>query len=366
MNDRGTRDTALDGIPTQEADDVGDRIHICVGADCNNNCIFCMEDDREDRQKRVSAQTRGDVYRMINENRGTNEILFTSGEPTLNRDLPLYVRRASEAGYPIVGVISNGRRFAYRPYVEGLFKAGMNNVIVSIHGHDRRTHDALARTRGSFEQTLKGLQNLSELRVKYRFQVQTSTVVNLRNLPHMFDFCNLMATLDIDRHVFNVMMPDGRGERFFDRLMPRYSEVTLTFGELIPRLNPSFLKRITLVDIPYCATEGLPDSVRGYVERYFHYEPTGSFEERSEGLSRSRVFEDDSRLFEEGSLEGERTGFTRVTRTFQETFVKEKRDECAGCRYDTLCRGVWKPYTSRFGWEELTPVIGPPPGPSKG
>ncbi|NOZ02708.1 MAG: radical SAM protein [Deltaproteobacteria bacterium] len=358
------RDETTEGMPRQEADDLGDRIHVCVGASCNNNCIFCMEDDREDRFDRVGAQTASDVRRMIEANRGVHEILFTSGEPTLTPDLPQYLKWASDAGYRVVGVISNGRRFAYEPYIRQLLDAGMNNVIVSIHGHERRIHDALVRTRGAFAQTLKGLANLDGLRGVYRFRIQTSTVVNRRNLPHMKEFCRLMATLDIDQHVFNVMMPDGRGEEFFDRLMPRYSEVAEAFKLIVPALDPGFLRRVTLVDIPYCATEGLPDSVRGYVERYFHYEPEGSFEQRSKGLSRSVGAADDDELFVKGSLAGERTDFTRVTRTYQESFVKEKRAECGSCRYDDLCRGVWKPYLARFGWDELAPVIDEPRAPS--
>ncbi len=347
---------APDRLPLQEADDVGDRIHICVGATCNNNCLFCMEEDREDRLGRVGAQTPDDVARMIRDNRGTREILFTSGEPTLNDHLPDYVRQAREAGYPVVGVISNGRRFAYAPYVRSLLDAGMNNVIVSIHGHDARTHDALSRTKGSFDQTLKGLRNLDVMRRAWTFQVATSTVVCRRNLPHLGALCALLAPLAIDRHVFNVMMPDGRGQTHLDALMPRYREVTDAFAALLPTLAPTFARRMALVDIPYCTTEGLPDGVRGYVERYYHFEPDGSFERRAAGLTQSAPPTDDDRLFQAAAMAGDQTGFTRVTRTFQESFVRAKRPECGTCGYDAVCRGVWKPYLARFGWDEMVPV----------
>jgi cyclic pyranopterin phosphate synthase len=348
--------TMRSGLPRQEADDVGDRLHVCVGATCNNNCIFCMEIDREDRLRRVGAQTDDDVHRMLVANRGVTEVLFTSGEPTLNPGLPRYVSWAAEAGYRVVGVISNGRRFAYEPFLRGLLDRGMNNVIVSIHGHDSRTHDALTRTRGSFDQTLAGLRNLSALRDRYPFRIQTSTVVNRRNLATLDAFCALMATLDIDQHVFNVMMPDGRGEAFFDSLMPRYPDVRDAFARMVPTLSPEFLGRVALVDIPYCATEGLPDAIRGYVERYFHYEPAGSFEERAGVASIDLPPDEAGRLFHDRAIEGDRADFSKVTRTVQERFVKTKRPECAACRYDGLCRGAWKPYVERFGWDELAPV----------
>lgn len=349
-------DKMLDQLPRQEVDDVGDRLHICVGATCNNNCIFCMEEDREDRFRRVSEQTDEDVRTILFRHAGVKEVLFTSGEPTLNPSLPKYIRWAVEAGYRIVGVISNGRRFAYRPYLLGLFACGLNNVIVSIHGHDSHTHDPLTRTRGSFEQTLQGLRNLSELRQVFDFQLQTATVVNRRNITKLEAFCELMATIDADRHVFNVMMPDGRGETFFKALMPRYRDVRDAFMRLVPLLSQEFLKRVALVDIPYCATEGLPDSIRGYVERYFHYEPVGSFEARAQVEAVVLSSDESGRLFEKMAIEGEHIGFSKVTRTVQERFVKTKRPECASCRYDRLCRGVWRPYVERFGWDEMIPI----------
>ncbi len=35
---------------------------------------------------------------------------------------------------------------------------------------------------------------------------------------------------------------------------------------------------------------------------------------------------------------------------------RSKRAECASCRYDAVCEGVWLNYTRRLGWEEFRPV----------
>ncbi len=359
---RSGNDNGRPGVPTQEADDVGDRVHVCVGAWCNNNCIFCMEIDREDRAARVASQTADDVKRMIDANRGVREILFTSGEPTMNKELPRYIGWAREAGYEVIGVISNGRMFSYEPYVRRLLAAGMNNVIVSIHGHDARLHDGLTRTKGSFDQTLAGLRCLSRLRAERGFSIQTSTVINRRNILFLGDICRLMQTLDADRHVFNVMMPDGRGLQLISQLMPRYLEVRDAFLALVPLLAPEFLARIAVLDVPYCATEGLPDSMRGYVERYFHYEPAGSFEERVAAMGLEPPVEGEGDLFQTSAIGGDLTAFSRVTRTFQEGYVKVKRAECAECRFDVLCRGAWRAYVEHFGWDEMVPVKTAPSG----
>lgn len=355
--DRGDRPVE-GGLLRQEADDVGERVHICIGAVCNNNCIFCMEEDRAEREATVGAWQKADFLKVISENRGVREILFTSGEPTLNRDLPDYVRAAATAGYEVIGVISNGRLFSYAPFAVGLLRAGLNNIIVSIHGPDAATHDGLTRTRGSFDQTLAGLKNLSDLKAAFSFKLQTSTVVTKRNLSKMKDFCDLMAGQAVDAHAFNVMMPDGGGRTHLDRLMPRYTEVAAEFARILPEIDPLVAGRLALVDIPYCTTEGIPDAARGYVERYFHFEPEGAFEAKAAaaGVTKTSDLAGEDALYVHGAVEGEDVTFSKVTRTYQEAWVKSKRPECAQCRYFEPCRGVWKAYTDRFGWDEFRAV----------
>ena len=191
----------------------GERLHVCVGLSCNNNCIFCMEDDREDRFERLVRQTDEDVRRMM-QNKNAREVMFTSGEPTLHEHLAEYIRMAREMGFQIVGLITNGRRFSYRPYARSLLEAGLNHVLVSIHGPNAKVHDALTRTRGAFGQTLKGLASLASLKDEFdSLKIHTSYVVNRRNYRLFREFYDVMHPFKVDQHVFNVMMPEGRGGR---------------------------------------------------------------------------------------------------------------------------------------------------------
>ena len=89
-------------------------LHVLVGAQCNNNCLFCMEADRDRRAQRIAAQSVDDLRRMIDEYPRPNEVLFTSGEPTLDPELPTYIRWAKQRGFGVIGLVTNGRRLAYR------------------------------------------------------------------------------------------------------------------------------------------------------------------------------------------------------------------------------------------------------------
>lgn len=343
-------------MPEPAGNLVGDRLHLVIGYSCNNNCMFCMEEDREARYRRLMAQTEDDVRAMMTLDPSIREVMFTSGEPTLHPNLPGYIAMAKDLGFEVIGLITNGRRFAYRPFLESLLSAGLNHVLVSIHGPNAHVHDGLVRAKGAFDQAMKGLANMVLLKRKYPdLKVHTSYVVNTRNLAYIREYIEFMRPFAIDQHVFNVMMPEGRGAVFFDKLMPRYSDVARTFAAAVASLPPDDVARMFLLDIPYCTTRALPESVRGYVERYIHYEPDATvlFEDGTSDVSIRPIA--DGETYDENVFSGENAEYSKVTKTVHDTMVRLKRPECAECAYNSICRGIFRIYIERFGWDEFKP-----------
>jgi len=313
-----------------------ERVHVLTGQVCNNNCIFCMEEDREGR-KVTNARTDDELVDFILEShRGAEEICFTSGEPTTNRALPKWVRRAREFGVPRVSVMTNGRALSYDRYCKHLVKAGMNRFYVSIHGHTQRLHESLVRTPGAFEQTVAGIRNVAALR-RYGIELHTSTVITKRNLPHLGAIYRFLRDLGVQQVVFNVMQANGRANTHFDRIFPRYSEIAAEAKRFLDA-EPEDPAQAFFVDIPLCTTTELPDFNRGYVERYVHYEPDADTHD--------------------AKLEGERVDdeLVAVRRSDLDDAMRTKREECASCIYTSSCEGVWVNYLKRFGWDEMQPV----------
>lgn len=343
--------------------DLNERLHVDIGAFCNNNCLFCMEEDRAGRQERVGLMTPEDVFLILESNRFRREVMFVSGEPTLNPNFLTYVRKARTLGYEKVGVISNGQRFAHEPTARRLVAAGLNHVIISIHGPDARTHDALTRTPGSFVNTLQGIRNLSALSRKTPLQLNTSTVLNRRNsTPDALDALVSLLSPLVHQMVFNIMQPFGRGETHFERLMLRYEEMAQRLADFFARHAGEELP-IYLVDIPYCVThgKGIPDSARGFIERYVHYEI--SREEPAEP-SPSAGDQSGGAAMKQAALEGGQTGelpehLSARHRDGQEKTFKVKPESCETCIYSALCDGIWMNYVRHFGLEEFQPVAGP-------
>lgn len=316
------------------------RVHINLGPVCNNNCIFCMEEDREMRYVVNSALTPDRVNRILERNAGASEVCFTSGEPTLVEELPAYASRARELGYERISVMTNARKLSFWGYAVKLVKSGMNFFYISIHGDEKRLHDSLVRTPGAFEQTLAGLDNVTKLK-RFGVTLHTSTVVTKRNMPRFREIYGFLRSHGVDQVVFNVMQANGRADTYFDQLFPTYSEIASHFRRFI-RETGHEEPQAFLVDIPLCTTEDIPDLNRGYVERYVHFELNDGAPKDAAAM---RAME---------RSDGE---FLEVAREDLDFVEREKRDRCRECRYDSACEGVWKNYLSRYGWDEFEPVF---------
>jgi cyclic pyranopterin phosphate synthase len=321
------------------------RLHISIGAVCNNNCIFCMEEDREGRYVNNSAMTPERVRWMLERHRGAEEVCFTSGEPTTRAELPEFVAWSKALGYRRISVMTNGRRLGHLPYAATLAKAGMNRFYVSIHGHTKKLHEGLTRTPDSFEQTVAGLESIAKLK-RFGVELHTSTVVTDRNLPHLLDMYRFLRAHRVDHVVFNVMQANGRADTYFEQIFPRYTDIAAAFGRFLSEVGEQRPSAF-LVDIPLCTTEGIPDYNRGYVEKHCHYDADLEGRGLVEGVDRAAR-----------AADGNGQGLVMLTRDDLDAARRDKRAECGGCRYDSVCEGVWRNYTKRYGWDEMVPITG--------
>jgi MoaA/NifB/PqqE/SkfB family radical SAM enzyme len=317
-----------------------ERVHVLTGAVCNNNCIFCMEEDRDGRYVTNSATTDEVVQKILDQSRGAEEICFTSGEPTTNNRLPQWVKWAKQAGVPRISVMTNGRALAYEKYSKILVACGMNRFYVSIHGHEQKLHESLTRTPQSFEQTVAGIEMVNRLK-PYGVELHTSTVVTKRNLPFIGDIYRFLRARGVDQVVFNVMQANGRAHTHFDAIFPPYAEIARVAKVFLDEQAQHESRVMAFfVDLPLCASTALPDFNRGYVESYVHYEPAGS-----------------DRLLDDAQREARTTdGLVAIKRSDLDAAARQKRPECRTCRYDAVCEGVWGNYLARYGWDELQPV----------
>jgi MoaA/NifB/PqqE/SkfB family radical SAM enzyme len=335
-----------------------------------------MEEDRVTRAQRILEVPPETVRELLERHAApagarAREVMFTSGEPLLNRHFLQYVGWARELGYDTIGVITNGRLFTYPKYARRALDAGLNHIVVSVHGADPRHHDAQTRTHASYAQTILGLRVLARLKRERpgAFRLHTSTVVNQRNYARLFEIWQSLRGLGIDQHVFNVIQPVGRAEVHFRRLVVRFTEVVAEFRRFLAQVAAAGGdSRAYLLDVPWCVSEGLPDETRGFVERYQYYE-------HDEGLDEALRFLEDG-CAEDGACalpgstialpgpgrDGRAHELRRLTRRRLDETRKSHREACGRCRHAAYCDGVWNIYLEAYGWDEFQPVAVDPNG----
>ena len=323
-------------------------LHVLTGAACNNNCIFCMEQDRAARAAHVGAQSPRDIQAMLAAHGDREEVLFTSGEPTLNPDLLEHVARARQEGYRIIGLITNGRLLAYKGVARRLVERGINRVTLSIHGHTARLHDSLTRTPGSYDQSRAALTNLLRLRRGRALEVRTATVITRRNLKHLGAILGSLARGAPDHHVLNMVMPVGRAARHFERLVPSYTEVAQALV-LLAASRPNWITRTRVVDLPVCLGRSLPAHLWGEPEVYSQYEAVGS-----SGLQGLCADADTGRG--PATVPGQARAYYQTGRAHKDGHLRLHDGPCRACAARPVCPGVYRRYVEARGHHELSPI----------
>lgn len=284
------------------------RLHIKVSRLCNNNCIFCLDD----RAKRTDISEK-EVEAQLDEGKALGDMLFTCGEPTLHPKLPFFISMAHGAGYRSIGLVTNGRRLAYPDYCDKLIELGLSEVTISIHGHRAATHDALTRTKGSFDQTMAGLRNVSRGKKTGRVRLITSTVVTARSMQHIGEILKALAAFNVDTMVLNIVEPSGEALRHFDRVTPSYADMARCIDEAIAGFPEK--SKITVEGIPLCFCTGFLKNCG--VREEIHLQEGAAF--KALPVDRNHI----------------------------------KIDACKSCRLTHLCPGIFHEYAERRGTSEI-------------
>ena len=266
-----------------------------------------------------------------------DKVIFTSGEPTLNRNLLKYIQEARSYGYKEVGLTTNGRLLSYEKFATGLVLSGVTEIIISIHGHNPKIHDAMTRSKGSFDNTLEGIRNVSRLSETYPVKLLLATTLTKLNYRYFGEIMQFLNSFNCSEVICNVVQPvKANMEKYFDRLMPRYSDL----AEEIERFyennkevfyengNMSGRRRISIIDLPCCLSRVLAE-VMGYGEIRV--------------IERFNMFDSKDKNME-------------VIVHNDNMDEKLKREECCRCVYGNYCGGVYVNYIKHFGWDEFKPV----------
>lgn len=152
---------------------------------CNLRCTHCMIEGTMDWLEPESPQQ---LARLLAENaaqRRWKGLVLTGSEITLRDDLPAVARRARASGFEHVRIQTHGMRLASESYCRELVEAGVDEYFVSVTASDAATHDSITQVAGSFDKTMKGLENLEAFDNVTSLTNTVITRLSFRHLPEV-------------------------------------------------------------------------------------------------------------------------------------------------------------------------------------
>ncbi len=295
------------------------RVDVKIGFNCNNRCSFCVQGEK---RFSLPAKSKKVVMKELQSgiSRGADSVVFTGGEPTINKDLLFFVSFAKSLSYKTIQIQSNGRMFSYEEYCKKLIKHGANQFSPALHGSKSDIHDELVGVKGAFNQVVSGIKNLKKLKQ----EVIVNVVVNKKNYKDLPKIAKLLVDLKVDQFQFAFIHIVGTAWENRKDIVPEVKKAMpyIKKGLDIAIKNNT---RVMTEAVPYCLMPGY--------ENYI-----------------AEKIIPESAVFDAGFVIDDYTKY-RLERG------KSKRKECELCKYYSICEGPWREYPEMFGWDEFVPVI---------
>ncbi|MHA2140530.1 MAG: PqqD family peptide modification chaperone [Candidatus Thorarchaeota archaeon] len=215
---------------------------------CNNECRFCYAFSPYRESNEMTTDEVKRVIDIIADDAHVPSLSFTGGEPTLREDLFELIAYARAKGLR-VNLITNGRRCSDPKFVQRLVKAELNSAQVSIEGPDAKTHDLIAGTPGSFEQTVQGIKNLKKTDI-YTHCNTTICRPNVDKIEALVDF--IADELELSYFSMNMVIYTGTAAKLRNELQVKYEDIGDIVKGVKRRANKKGIQFVWYAPTPVC------------------------------------------------------------------------------------------------------------------
>ncbi len=335
------------------------RLDANLGYICNNNCLFCYFKDRKDKRCNPTTEKIKKLLKQIR-NLGITTVEMTGGEVTIRDDfLELVSFAKDELGFPNISVITNGVMFSKKDFAKEAISRGVDDVIVSVHGHNQVLHDKLTGRTGSFNDALNAISNI----IDYRASARTNTVVNNMNYMHVGEIAELVVDKGVKKVNYIYFSPLDDASETQKSLWVKYSDTTQHIMQMIDEYS-SCLETISIKVLPFCFLPGYEEYITDlYQNTYDPYEwdyyhrvhiRRNAIISNLASIAGIILYTDKKKAFEIGLKKSLREGIMRIEA--KRHCIKSK--ECKICKFDYICPGIWKHYAKIFGLNEIRAIKG--------
>jgi len=277
--------------------------HLTPATKCNQDCLFCLIKGGPE----INLSYKDVVSRLKKaRNQGAAFLSIDGGEPT---SLPYFgklIKKSIALGFKKIAIKTNGRGFSDYKFAKTILE-GNENIIkidLSLHGPNKIIHDKLTQANGSFNTTLKAINNIIIL----QGDLTSNIVICSLNFLYLKEYIDLLKKTEIKKTTFLFIALRGNALNN-PLLIPNIEDTILFVKEAIDYANSKDIN-VALTFFPFC----LLDSYYINYAVEFH-------------------IRNDINEFDELANE------------------RYKSPRCKRCKYYSKCPGVWKEYYKLKGFK---------------
>jgi MoaA/NifB/PqqE/SkfB family radical SAM enzyme len=264
-----------------------------------------------------------DIERFLAAKRkeGFDFINFTGGEPTHHPDFIKIVSFAKKLGFKTY-IGTNGFLLKDQDFCKKVVRY-MDEISLSVHGYDKKSHDVLAGRRGAFEDIGQAFKNLKKLKFK---NIYANIVVTNKNFKDIKKIIGFLAKNGVRQVLISSVAPEGRGAEAFKNLSPKLFE----WRKEIPSIAAICDKKKIVVrffGLPLCVLHNIA------LSNDLSWDPRITTES----------------VLKKGKIKQITTG------GFLPTRKRIKTKLCSGCLYNDSCCGIFEAYYKIYKDKELRP-----------
>ncbi len=221
---------------------------------CNNKCIFCYNPPSQNRITSDNSSINQIKKHIIDfRANGTKSIQFTGGEPTLSSHLPDLINFAKTSGYENISLLTNGRRLAYKKYLENLIQLGLTTIIISVPTFQNKLYCLLTNTdNAALQQVKTAIKNIKKFN---SIELGFSFVLTSANIKSMCQSVNFALKWKPEFITLNCMLPHFKSTRIdnkkvYENLKPSFELIRSTIKSLVDEYSKK--TKICLEGFPVC------------------------------------------------------------------------------------------------------------------
>lgn len=229
---------------------------------CALKCLHCRAEAQYQADPRQLTLAEG--KRLIDEIAAMDRPLFvfTGGDPLMRQDLFELAKYASEEqGLPVSMTPSATPKVTYEAICKAK-EAGLSRWAFSLDGSTADIHDHFRGTRGSFDQTMKGIAYLQEQQIP----LQVNTTVSRYNVDDLPAIAEKVKELGVVLWSVFFLVPTGRGMEA-DMISPEQHEAVMMWLCQIQRMMPYGVKA---TEAPHYRRVFMQQQKREQLERRKH------------------------------------------------------------------------------------------------